>query len=257
MGNKPTNIASIVVTSLLALTTAILAFQANKIAETANKIAATANTIAEKHYSLYYETNLPHITAILQEQYDDTSETRYEIISIYNDGGPVTTANASLLTLMEIIIDELKSEDDADLVDTYIKLDGYFEHWPLPTGNTQGLIFTQVKGNFSEFQSVSSEFREAGANDGYFAQISLCRILIVDYQAAYSEEPGRHLREYFVVDTLGSWDKPCSEIEGRFALVRETNALAATEKLYPCLGRFNGQQLWEFCKSGLLPKVED
>jgi len=249
MGNKVISIVSIVANVLLALAAATFAFQANKIAE-------MANTIAEKHYSLYYETSLPHITAILQEQYDETSETRYEIISIYNSGGPVTVAVATLLTLMEISIDELESEDDADLVNTYIDLQGYYiEGWPLPIGNTQGLIFTQVKGNFSEFQSVSSDFREAGANDGYFAQISLCRILIVDYQAAYSEEPDRHLRKYFVVDMLGAYDKPGPEIERRLALARETNLFCETEKFYPVCGWFNGQQLWEFCKSALLPEI--
>ena len=75
MGNKVISIVSIVANVLLALAAATFAFQANKIAE-------MANTIAEKHYSSYYETSLPHITAILQEQYDETSETRYEIISI-------------------------------------------------------------------------------------------------------------------------------------------------------------------------------
>jgi len=251
MENKAVNIVSIVVTLLIALAALFFALQANKIAE-------MANLIAEKHYTLYYRTNIPLIGASLQMQHDDSGTMDYEIISIYNDGGPVTTPVATLLSLMEITIDELELDDDADLVNTYIQLHGYyFEGWPLPTGNTQELIFTKVKGNFSKFQSVSSDFRRAGRNDGYFAQISLCRILIVDYKAAYSEEPDRHLREYFIVDTLGADDEPGSEIEKRLALARETESLAATEKLYPILGYFDGQQLWEFCKSRLMPKSEN
>lgn len=252
MGNKGINIVSIVLTSLFALAAAFFAFQANRIAD-------TANSIAEKQYWLYYETNLPHIAAILEKQCDDASEICYDVLSIQNTGAPIKEPYPRLDILMWIIVDKrVRAKQDVEVIDTYLRLYNYFSQRPLPTGDTQGQIFKPVRADPSEFETISSDFRRAAGEDGYWGDLSLYIYVTVDYEAFYVPGEAEQIRKYFVVDYLGCREKEGREVEERVAVGRDNSLLAADKGLWPAMGGFfDGEQLWEFCKSGLLPKVED
>ena len=268
MKNNRNNLITLVVTALAAVATISLAIfaglnakqakelatQANQIAVQANEIAKTATTIAENNYRLYYETNLPHISAILQEQCDDASKICYDALSIQNTGGPIKEAYPQLDVLMRVRIDKrIESKGHVELVDTYLPLYNYFLEWPLPTGNAQGLIFKPVKADSSEFRTILSDFYRAASEDKYLPDLSLYIYLRLDYEAVYTTGQVEETRKYFYIDYLGSREKEGRDVEERIAIGRENSSLAADEGFFPMMGKFDGGQLWEFCKKGLLP----
>lgn len=231
MGNNKGNVLLVVIQVALAIATVALACQANIISKQAKQSADTAN-------QMFYQSQQPVVSAI--SKIDWTSGKGSETVTVACYRYPLNYQNIYLFTYIEI--KDIQSNDTK-----YLPLNCYFD--TKLTGNQEEIIMTGFKeNNAADFEAIKNDFMKASS--GFNINIGTKHIIVI----YLTDFMGESRTRYYEAGSAGRL------MQGEEApkIISEGNAnylLAVSVGLTPCLGEFNGVDLWRwYIKQRLQPK---
>jgi len=205
-------------------------------------VAVQSYRIAERSYELFYQSNLPVISAITETYYNEESRLYTEKIIVYNGGGPAICFGGYAYAMMQV---EFSDRD----VKTYIPLEEYFAEYEY-SGNSQGLLLTTFTGNnYSNWLSIYNGFTGAASEDGYEPYISTTFILSVCYDDYNRQSFSRY---FFAVYSIFSFNMGESEAREILDSADEIGELATSAGLSLYIWSLDGRELWEWYKVEIL-----
>lgn len=209
-------------------------------------ISSVTLVVVIRSCQLSHQSNLPVISAVIKDYYNEEERLYTEKIIVNNGGGPITYIRGNAYEIMEVNFYETD-------IKTYIPLRGYFIEDEY-SGNTQGLLLTIFReNNHSDFSSIYNDFRDAASEDGYEPSISRTHILSVRYRDYSGQFSGHWLwGEYFSVFPSGSFAMELIEAREILDSADEIEELAESAGLSLYIWSLDGRELWDWYKEEIL-----